>query len=434
MQQLDYHLMRESLPAEGLFRGQADWLFSPQALGLDAKQMRQLEGLGHLLGQFQAACMQMYLWSRKGKITPWVAQIIDNGKPAYLRDLQLKLGKNYRPRVLRPDLLWTAEGFKLTEIDSVPGGLGISAWLAKLYAPLYGEALCGGSEGIIEALRSCFKDGLELLVSEESADYKAELAYLCSRLGDNYRVREAENYPLDLPFLQQSGRKLYRFFELFDLENIPGASELVSKLADTDLLNANCCYVLEEKAWLALIHQPGLRAHWQKLLRAEQLERLQQLIPYGWIVDPTPIPAHAGLPMLDAHDWHDVAAFSQSKRHFALKISGFSALGWGARGVHIGHDMHQSLWQQAIEQALQDFDKNVWIMQRFANTALIEHPYYDKQGRIASAGFRLRLCPWYVCEQQHFRLVGSLATLAPADKKKIHGMQDALLVPCYRQD
>jgi hypothetical protein len=38
------------------------------------------------------------------------------------------------PPVLRPDLLLTGEGFAMTELDSVPGGIGLTAFLNRLYA------------------------------------------------------------------------------------------------------------------------------------------------------------------------------------------------------------------------------------------------------------------------------------------------------------
>ena len=44
---------------------------------------------------------------------------------------------------------------------------------------------------------------------------------------------------------------------------------------------------------------------------------------------------------------------------------------------------------------------------------------------------RVRLCPYFFTDDQgNTTLAGALATLAPADKKKIHGMRDAVLIPC----
>jgi hypothetical protein len=43
---------------------------------------------------------------------------------------------------------------------------------------------------------------------------------------------------------------------------------------------------------------------------------------------------------------------------------------------------------------------------------------------------RVRLCPYYfVLSEKEVRLGGALATIAPADKKIVHGMRDAIMVP-----
>ena len=42
---------------------------------------------------------------------------------------------------------------------------------------------------------------------------------------------------------------------------------------------------------------------------------------------------------------------------------------------------------------------------------------------------RVRLCPYYFVADGEARLGGALATIVPADKKIVHGMRDAILVP-----
>ena len=41
--------------------------------------------------------------------------------------------KGRTPLILRPDLLITEDGFALSEMDSVPGGIGLTAFLNRLY-------------------------------------------------------------------------------------------------------------------------------------------------------------------------------------------------------------------------------------------------------------------------------------------------------------
>ena len=58
-------------------------------------------------------------------------------------------------------------------------------------------------------------------------------------------------------------------------------------------------------------------------------------------------------------------------------------------------------------------------------------PYYDRKlGDIATLEGRVRLCPYYFVTGDGVRLGGILATIAPADKRLIHGMSDAVMGPC----
>jgi len=43
---------------------------------------------------------------------------------------------------------------------------------------------------------------------------------------------------------------------------------------------------------------------------------------------------------------------------------------------------------------------------------------------------RVRLTPYYFVVEGTTHLAGILATLCPQDKKKIHGMADAVMMPC----
>ena len=52
----------------------------------------------------------------------------------------------------------------------------------------------------------------------------------------------------------------------------------------------------------------------------------------------------------------------------------------------------------------------------------IENKWYALKGRV-------RLCPYYFVETDRVKLRGALATTAPADKKFLHSMSEAVLVP-----
>src|ERR1700744_2148496 len=122
------------LPQEGLF-AQKEWLFSPDAFPIDLKFERELEQLGHRLFVFQRACNQLYQLSVKGKQPDWVARYLDAGKPKDL--IEFSRRKEIRdglPGVIRPDIILTGDGYIIAEIDSVPGGIGLTGWLSQTYS------------------------------------------------------------------------------------------------------------------------------------------------------------------------------------------------------------------------------------------------------------------------------------------------------------
>src|ERR1041384_2728643 len=128
--------VRAAFPKEGLFAEKA-WLLSPDAFPIDRKFLADLEQLGHRLLVFQRACNQLYQQSIKGKQPEWVARYLDLGKPPDLIEFSRRAEiRDALPRVIRPDLVLDDEGWTIAEVDSVPGGIGLTGWLNQTYAGL----------------------------------------------------------------------------------------------------------------------------------------------------------------------------------------------------------------------------------------------------------------------------------------------------------
>jgi hypothetical protein len=385
--------IRAAVPAEGLF-AEKDWLLSPEAFPVAPAFARDLERLGHQLFVFQRACNQLYHQSVKGKQPAWVTRYLDAGKPPELVEFsRSKLFRDELPAVIRPDLVLTETGYVIAEIDSVPGGIGLTAWLNHTYAAL-GADVIGGSDGMIEGFKIVLPSGGDIVVSEEAATYRPEMLWMAARLNERnpeqqWRVVEAETYE------PTSGRDVYRFFELFDLPNLPRAGELMRSVTESGVrVTPPFKPYLEEKMWFALFWMQPLREFWRRELGDKYFTRLQEVIPYTWLMDPTPLPQHAVIPRLEIHDWREAGKLSQKERELLLKVSGFSPLGWGSRGVSVGQDLPATEWQRLIDEALATFDTTPQIMQRFHRARLVEQPYWDQQtGEPKMMKGRVRLCP-----------------------------------------
>ena len=411
-----------ALPANGLFEG--GWQYSPEPLPLTSGEKRFLRGLGHPLARFQQTCDEVYRRSAAGSLPGWIAELLDTGKPTWMVEAQLEAGKlGQRPGVIRPDLLLGEEGLSVTELDGVPGGMGMTAWLSRLYTDAGFEVL-GGSEGMLEGFRSVLDEDGVVLVSEEAGDYLQEMEWLVAAAGGDREVVRAEDFEFD-------DRAVYRFFEWFDWESQPVFRKLAEGSVSGEVrLTPPCLPHLEDKLWLALLWTPALKPMWEAMMRGSHLKRIRDLVPMGWVVDPSPLPPQAALPKLEVHSWQEVADFSQKERQLVLKISGFHETAWGSRGVFIGHDLPKDEWRERLEHALGEFSQQPWMMQEFRETRIVEHPVFMDDGSVQVVRGRVRLCPYYFTDAEgRTELGGCLATIAPVDKKKIHGMKDAALVP-----
>jgi hypothetical protein len=451
--------VREQIPPGGLFAG-LEWRISPEPFPLDENLAKEIESLGRVLLQFYRAVNLLYRKSVEGRQPEWVARWLDLGKPAGLTNLQRSAAfKNDMPRVIRPDILLTETGFSITELDSVPGGIGLTAWLVKTYSEIGrdgvspsqtsetqadksgtaarrpSQEIIGGADGMIRGFESIFGDAkqVQIIVSEEAKTYRPEMEWIAKQmLNAECRVRSAEFSDF------QDGDAVYRFFELFDLANVPNAKQIFELAAEKKIkLTPPPKPVFEEKMLFALLWNRNLQAFWRQELGEGFFSRLKKLIPYTWIIDPLPLPPQAAIPGLDLTDWQQLKTLSQKERELILKVSGFSEHAWGARGVFLGSDMSHADWSAVVDRAISSFETTPFVLQRFKKPKTVEAQWFDfSRNELTPMKGRARLCPYYFVSGEgdaaRPQLGGVLTTIVPADKKIVHGMSDAVLAPCSR--
>lgn len=430
------HFVRSQIPRRGLF-ADLHWRISPEPFPLSEKLAEEIESLGRVLLQFYRATNLLYRKSVDGKQPEWIARWLDLGKPRELIELQRSIAfKNDVPRVIRPDILLTENGFSITELDSVPGGIGLTAWLNQVYSkPEIKDPeskILGGAEGMVRGFESIFGDAksVHIVVSEEAATYRPEMEWLAAQLGDRFTVHDSQFKDF------ADGDEVYRFFELFDLPNVSNAKTIFELAREKKIrLTPPPKPMFEEKMLFALLWNRHLQNYWRQELGEGFFTRLKKIIPYTWLVDPAPMPPHAAIPELNLTDWSQLKAMSQKERDLILKVSGFSENAWGARGVFLGSDLSSADWSAAVDAALKNFETSPSVLQRFHKPGLVDASWFDfAKNEVVPMKGRARLCPYYFVtgEGDNLRseLGGMLATIVPADKKIVHGMTDAILAPC----
>jgi len=433
------------------------WRIAPTPFSLTKDQLIFFHELGPQLLSFYRALNRLYTESVRGLQPAWIAGYLDQGKPDVLITYsRMKRFRDQLPAVIRPDIIPTQDGMVITELDSVPGGIGMTACLSALYAEREtgGLPLVGGPEGMVRGFAAMLRSQLArhtgcvaILVSEEAKDYQPEMTWLAAKLRaiglDAYCVEPRhirfteEGLRMTSEEMDQPIALIYRFYELFDLLNIP-KSELIQYAIKKDRVAVTPPYkpALEEKLAFALLHHPALQLFWEQALGREIFLHLTTIMPRTWVLDPAPIPPSATIPGLAiggraVMNWRDLATATQKERHLVIKPSGFSALAWGSRGVSVGHDLPQSEWTAAIDKALDSFPHTPYILQEFHKGRLYDLDYFDPgTDAMNRMSGRARLSPYYFVSGEKTELAGILATICPADKKVIHGMTDAVMVPC----
>jgi hypothetical protein len=437
------------------------WRLSPTPFWLSPDDVSFLQSLGRHLLSFYRALNGLYMESARGGQPAWVAAYLDQGKPeSLLTYSRMKRFRDHLPGVIRPDIIPTDHGMVITELDSVPGGMGLTGSLARAYdelATVAGEQLhlIGGANGIVAGFSAMVRDllgnrtgCLAIVVSEEAKDYRAEMIWLAAQLRADGLAAYCVS-PRDVRFTEDglwlnddAGNEVpialvYRFFELFDLKNVP-KSELImySVKKDKTLVTPPFKPALEEKSAFALLHHPILARFWEKELGRETFDLLTAVMPRTWILDPRPLPPSAIIPHLTlggrvVSDWRTLANGTQKERRYVVKPSGFSELAWGSRGVAVGHDLPQAEWAAALDTALGSFPTTPYILQEFHKGQQFELSYFDAQrDEIVPMAGRARLSPYYFVSGGRAELAGILATVCSPEKKIIHGMKDAIMAPC----
>jgi hypothetical protein len=428
------------------------WRISPEPFCISPDFYDYVSELGNHLLAFYKAANKLYLDAAAGRQPEFVREYLERGKPDNLLDYgKMNRFKNQLPGIIRPDLIVTEEGRAICcELDAIPGGIGSTASMAEEYSH-HGYRVVGGSTGMIKGYARMIRDQvpdvpaprLAIVVSEESSDYWVETVWLGEQLtadGIPTAVVKPDQMKFNDDGIFVEGERVdvvYRFFELFDLKNVPKAEPLMylnkkEKVRVTPPFKT----FLEEKQLFALFHHPALATFWEAELAAATHEVLSTLIPRTWILDPRELPPYGVIPGLyvggrPATAWSDLYKASKKGRQFVVKPSGFSPLSWGSRGITFGHNVPSEEWEAKLIGAQQAYQGGtVYLLQEFHKPARVAVRYYDFfREAIAPMEGRARVCPYYFNVGGKAELSGILVTVCPADKLAIHGMVDSIMVP-----
>ena len=457
--------VNSGIPASGLYGSallnsdgsKVPWRLAPEPFPMLPSTIDRLEDLGRHLLAFYRAANRLYLASVRGNQPAWITKYLDQGKPDRVVELgRLRRFRGAVPVVIRPDLMAVGPGaFVATELDSIPGGIGLLDSLMLRYREL-GFSPVGGAPSIVSTMARALiaqagvaNPFVAVVVSDESESYRSEMTWVGERL-NQFGVRAITVHPRQLDL--SGGRivagfdgrleavdLIYRFFEMHDLKNVPNSDLIIHamkkrRVAVTPPLKAQ----LEEKLLYALFHHPELERYWTNELPADSFDVLRETIPATWVMDPTDVPPQAAIspPLVTAgrpiRRWDDLLGLTQRERELVVKPSGFSELSWGSRGVTVGHDVNAETWSEAVEQALAGFHRTPHVLQHYRQSRRVNCSYYDfESDSVIDFDARTRISPYYFVMGDTAELAGVLVTACPSSSKLLHGMTDAVMAPAW---
>ncbi|HSL05701.1 MAG TPA: hypothetical protein VK901_19435, partial [Nitrospiraceae bacterium] len=175
------------------------WRIAVTPFALTQDQFDFFLQLGPQLLAFYRTLNRLYADSLRGLQPSWVAEYLDRGKPeGLLTYSRMKRFRDQLPAVIRPDIIPTQDGMVITELDSVPGGIGLTACLSHAYSDTFAQhstpsmlhlELIGGRNGMVRGFASMLQSAqaqhngcVAILVSEEAKYYRPEMTWLAAQL------------------------------------------------------------------------------------------------------------------------------------------------------------------------------------------------------------------------------------------------------------
>ena len=183
--------IRQTLIRDGLFQEHSPdlWRIARHPFPLSREDFSFFQQLGNHLLAFYRALNRLYFDSLRGHQLSWVHQYLDQGKPEGLLSFaRMNRFRDLVPGVIRPDVIPTEQGMAITELDSVPGGIGLTGSLGRAYAQ-QGHQVAGGADGLLIGFANMIREAgdkssahLAIVVSDESESYRPEMQWLAQQL------------------------------------------------------------------------------------------------------------------------------------------------------------------------------------------------------------------------------------------------------------
>lgn len=373
-------------------------------LRLEPNLIDDIVNLGPAIAAYLNAVCELYMTDER------VHQLLDQGKP--------NIFKGNKPKYLffRPDLILTAHGLKICEIEVSPFGLALSDILTKAYAK-FGLMVDTG-ELRDHAIAHVPETGT-VIHSHKTRRFVGQLDYLASEIFSGKTSSWISAHADEISDLEE---QFYRGFYLH---------ETVEDSRLHEIANGQNCIpsptpFFEEKAILSLIWDTRFTNFLKQSLGESLFERLRRHIPPTWVIGNEDY-FEPGLPN-GTSQTIDIASLGKSKRKIVLKSSGFcDTMSWG-HGVHFLDKVSGSQVRQHIQEILDSNQSTLYICQDFTEPIKIDYSYFQGEDVVAEK-MATRITPYYAAIGDSPGHLLSIKATGRNGSRHIHAATDSVNTP-----
>lgn len=351
------------------------FLVGSTPLALPSPILEEIEKLGKLITAYMDCVCEQY--ERNSDLR----EVLDFGKPSNFQ--------NRKPTYLfvRPDLILTADGLKICEIEVSPFGLALSDILSHAYEEM---GVMNDPELLRDFVARNTPNVGAFLFSDKTVKFSGQLGYLAQEVFSNTSQRKWSATHAS----GHDGASVDANYRGFYLHETLGDDTLAT-IAFSINTTPTPTPFYEDKALLALIWDKRFFNDLRLCLGNVDFDRLREYIPLTWIVGQEQF-FEPGLPG-NATDTLELAGMGKATRRVTIKESGFSSnMSWG-KGVRFLDKMSQRQAVTHVGEVLQCGTSNLFIGQIFCEPSKISFSFHPngKENEVVEQEMGCRITPYY---------------------------------------
>ena len=332
----------------------------------------------------------------------------------------------------RPDIVLSKdEGFKIAEIDALPGELGVHCFLRDAYG-LSSENITSAIATIMESLGDTKQIDFVIDTIASEDEYMAEYSYLARKLRDEGVTLTIFNIK-DYRGPSKVNTLVYRFFDMVhnDQNQIRGILQQIR--ATESVLYPAMKHYAEEKLSLSYIHREDMEKIFLKFFRRDELEMFRRFVPKVHFLDKL----HKTISPAIQCGSETVSTFEdlieQAPRiPYVLKTSAFSDPNSTSKGATLMEDLSKFEVKNLLEKHIYNF-KEHFILQEKIDPLRIETTVVNPDNSQSQiAGFS-RLTPFYFLQNGRYEYISAHIVIRE-NNIDVHFASDATVIPVSYSD